>query len=282
MPAFSGTHYMTDHPTAARKLVTLRRLHDMARAGEKISMLTCYDAAFARILDDAGVEVLLVGDSLGMVVQGHPTTLPVTMQEMEYHTRCVARANKTAWIIGDMPFGSYHESVEQAIGNATRLMQGGAHMVKIEGGGWTAHIVRALVERGIPVCAHLGFTPQSIHALGGYRIQGRDESGASLLKRQARELADAGASMLVLELMPSAVARELTASIEIPVIGIGAGAGCSGQVLVLYDALGITRGKQPRFVRNFADAGLNIEAAVRLYVSEVKTGRFPDEALHGY
>jgi 3-methyl-2-oxobutanoate hydroxymethyltransferase len=282
MAVFSGARYMTDHPIPTRKLVTLRRLHDMARAGEKISMLTCYDAAFARVLDDAGVEVLLVGDSLGMVVQGHSTTLPVTMQEMEYHTSCVARGNKTAWIIGDMPFGSYHESVEQALRNATRLMQCGAHMVKVEGGGWTAHTVRALVERGIPVCAHLGFTPQSVHALGGYRIQGRDASGASLLKRQARELADAGASMLVLELMPSAVAGELTASLEIPVIGIGAGAGCSGQVLVLYDALGITRGKQPRFVRNFTEGGLSIEAAVQLYVSEVKTGRFPDEALHGY
>jgi 3-methyl-2-oxobutanoate hydroxymethyltransferase len=282
MPAFSGARDMTDHPIPPRKLVTLRRLHDMARAGEKISMLTCYDAAFARILDDAGVEVLLVGDSLGMVVQGHATTLPVTLQDMEYHTSCVARGNKTAWIIGDMPFGSYHESLEQAVRNAMRLMQCGAHMVKVEGGGWTAPIVRALVERGIPVCAHLGFTPQSVHALGGYRIQGRDESGASLLKRQALELADAGAGMLVLELMPSAVAAEVTASLEIPVIGIGAGAGCSGQVLVLYDALGITRGKQPRFVRNFAAGAVDIETAVRLFASEVKSGRFPDESLHGY
>jgi 3-methyl-2-oxobutanoate hydroxymethyltransferase len=273
---------MTDTTPAARKLLTLRRIHDMSRSGEKITMLTCYDAAFARILDDAGVEILLVGDSLGMVVQGHPTTLPVSMQEMEYHTRCVARGNKTAWIIGDMPFGSYHESLEQAVGNATRLMQSGAHMVKVEGGGWTVATVRALVERGIPVCAHLGFTPQSVHALGGYRIQGRDESAANLLKQHARELVDAGASMLVLELMPSELARELTASLGVPVIGIGAGAGCSGQVLVLYDALGITRGKQPRFVRDFSQRGLSIEDAVRLYVSEVKGGRFPDESLHGY
>jgi 3-methyl-2-oxobutanoate hydroxymethyltransferase len=282
MAVFSATKPMKDITPTARKPLTLRRLHDMSRAGEKIAMLTCYDAGFAPILDDAGVEVLLVGDSLGMVVQGHPTTLPVSMQEMEYHTRCVARGNRTAWIIGDMPFGSYHESLEQAVRNASRLMQSGAHMVKVEGGGWTVPIVRTLVERGIPVCAHLGFTPQSVHALGGYRIQGRDENAAKVLKQHARELEDAGAGMLVLELMPSAVAQELTASLAIPVIGIGAGAGCSGQVLVLYDALGITRGKQPRFVRNFTEDGLNIEAAVRLYVSEVKAGRFPDEKLHGY
>jgi 3-methyl-2-oxobutanoate hydroxymethyltransferase len=281
MAVFSGTNPMTDTPPTARKQVTLRRLHDMSHAGEKITMLTCYDAGFARILDDAGVDVLLVGDSLGMVVQGHATTLPVSIQEMEYHTSCVARGNRTSWVIGDMPFGSYHQSVEQAVRNASRLMQNGAHMVKVEGG-WTVPIVRALVERGIPVCAHLGFTPQSVHALGGYRIQGRDESAANVLKQHALDLADAGAAMLVLELMPSAVAQELTASLAIPVIGIGAGVGCSGQVLVLYDALGITRGKQPRFVRNFTEHGLDIEAAVRLYVAEVKAGRFPDEKLHGY
>ena len=273
---------MSDIIADPRKPLTMHRLHGMSRAGEKIAMLTCYDAAFARVLDDAGVEVLLVGDSLGMVVQGHPSTVPVSMQEMEYHTECVARGNRSAWIIGDMPFGSYHESIEQALRNAARLMQKGAHMIKLEGGGWTASTVRALVERGMPVCAHLGFTPQSVHALGGYRIQGRDATAASLLKQHARELVDAGASMLVLELMPAAVARELTAALPIPVIGIGAGAGCSGQVLVLYDALGLTRGKQPRFVRNFAEPGLNIEAAVRLYVSEVKSGRFPDDTLHGY
>jgi 3-methyl-2-oxobutanoate hydroxymethyltransferase len=273
---------MTESTPNPRKMLTLRRLHDMTRAGEKIAMLTCYDAGFARVLDDAGVDVLLVGDSLGMVVQGHSSTLPVTIQDVLYHTSCVARGSQTAWIIGDMPFGSYHESIEQAVNNATRLMQSGAHMVKIEGGGWTAPIVRALVERGIPVCAHLGFTPQSVHALGGYRIQGRDEAAAKVLKQHAQELADAGASMLVLELMPSAVAKELTQSLSIPVIGIGAGPGCSGQVLVLYDALGMTRGKQPRFVRNFSASGLSVDDAVRLYVAEVKAGRFPDESLHGY
>jgi 3-methyl-2-oxobutanoate hydroxymethyltransferase len=269
-----------------RKPVTLRRLQEMSRAGEKIAMLTCYDASFARALDEAGVDVLLVGDSLGMVIQGHPSTLPVSMEDMEYHTRCVARGNNSAWIIADMPFGSYQESIDQAVGNAARLMKAGAHMVKLEGGGWTAPCVRALVERGIPVCAHLGFTPQSVHALGGYRIQGREDVAASTMRLQAREIADAGAGMLVIELTPAVLAREITAALSIPVIGIGAGAGCSGQVLVLHDMLGVTRGKQPRFVRNFAESGLSsghsVETAVRLYVSEVKSGRFPDDALHGY
>jgi 3-methyl-2-oxobutanoate hydroxymethyltransferase len=265
-----------------RKPVTLRRLKEMARGGEKIAMLTCYDASFARALDEAGVDVLLVGDSLGMVIQGHPSTLPVSMEDMEYHTRCVARGNGSAWIIADMPFGSYQESIEQALRNAARLMKSGAHMVKLEGGGWTVPCVRALVERGIPVCAHLGFTPQSVHALGGYRIQGREDTGASTMRRHAKELAEAGAEMLVLELTPSVVAHEITSALSIPVIGIGAGARCSGQVLVLQDMLGITRGKQPRFVRNFSASGLAVDAAVRLYVSEVKSGRFPDDALHGY
>jgi 3-methyl-2-oxobutanoate hydroxymethyltransferase len=260
----------------------MHRIEEMRRSGEKIAMLTCYDAAFARVLNEAGVDVLLVGDSLGMVIQGHPTTLPVSVGEMEYHTRCVARGNTSAWIIADMPFGSYHESVEQAFHNAAQLMRAGAHMVKLEGGEWTVSAVRALVKRGIPVCAHLGFTPQSVHTLGGYRIQGRDETAANTIRRDAKELVEAGAGMLVLELMPAALARELTSLLPIPVIGIGAGSGCSGQVLVLHDMLGITQGKQPRFVRNFSKPGLNVEAAIRLFVSEVKSGHFPDDALHGY
>jgi 3-methyl-2-oxobutanoate hydroxymethyltransferase len=266
----------------SRKALTMHRIEEMRRAGEKIAMLTCYDAAFARMLNDAGVDILLVGDSLGMVIQGHLTTLPVSVEDMVYHTRCVADGNASAWIIADMPFGSYQESVEQAIRNATQLMQAGANMIKLEGGGWTTITIQRLVERGIPVCAHLGLTPQSVHALGGYRIQGRDEETAKAIRAHAKELVDVGAGMLILELVPSALARELTASLPIPVIGIGAGVGCSGQVLVLHDMLGITRGKQPRFVRNFSLAGPGVESAVRLFVSEVKSGNFPDDAIHGY
>ncbi len=266
--------------------MTLHRLRAMHTSGEKITMLTCYDASFARLLDDAGVDVLLVGDSLGMVLQGHASTVPVSLDEMAYHTQCVARGNRHAWIVGDLPFGSYQASAEQALRSAARLMQSGAHMVKLEGGGWTAELVRFLVERGIPLCAHLGLTPQSVHALGGYRVQGRDEAAAATLRAHARELADAGAAMLVLELMPSALANEVTKALPIPVIGIGAGAGCSGQVLVLHDMLGITHGKLPRFVRNFMSdddaAGGGIPAAVRRYVAAVKDGSFPVESIHTY
>ena len=265
-----------------RKPITLHRLREMHVKGEPISMLTCYDASFAHLLDDAGVDCLLVGDSLGMVLQGQNSTLPVTLDETAYHVRCVARAKKVAWLIGDLPFGSYQESKEQAIRSATVLMQAGAQMVKLEGGGWTSDTVRFLVERGIPVCGHLGLTPQSVHALGGYRIQGREQAGASTLKAHATELAQAGASMLVFELMPSAVAKDITSSLPIPVIGIGAGVGCSGQVLVLHDMLGITRGKLPRFVRNFMEGAPSIEAAVGTYVAAVKAGQYPDDVLHGY
>jgi 3-methyl-2-oxobutanoate hydroxymethyltransferase len=250
---------------ASRKSVTLHRLREMHAKGEKIAMLTCYDAAFARVLDDAGVEVLLVGDSLGMV----------------YHTACVVRGNRHAWVIADMPFGSYQESTERALHHAARLMQAGAHMVKLEGGGWTAPVVRQLVDRGMPVCAHLGFTPQSVNALG-YRVQGRDEAAAVVLRQQAEELAAAGAALVVLEMVPVQVSRELTQRLSIPTIGIGAGAGCSGQVLVLHDMLGLTPGEPFRFVRNFMEGSAGIEQAVRHYVSEVKAGRFPDDKIHGF
>jgi 3-methyl-2-oxobutanoate hydroxymethyltransferase len=265
-----------------RKPITLRRLREMHAAGEKIAMLTCYDAAFARILDEAGVDSLLVGDSLGMVLQGRASTLAVSIDEMVYHTGCVVRGNRTAWVIADMPFGSYQESAEVAMRHAALLMQQGAQMVKIEGGGWTAPVVRFLVDRGIPVCAHLGFTPQSVHALGGYRVQGRDEAAARTLHCHAEELAAAGAELLVLEMVPAALARDLTNSLPIPVIGIGAGVGCSGQVLVLHDMLGVTGGEPLRFVRNFMDGSASIELAVRQYVADVKGGRFPDDALHGF
>jgi 3-methyl-2-oxobutanoate hydroxymethyltransferase len=264
-----------------RKSITLHRLRTMHSTGDKIAMLTCYDAGFARVLDDAGVDMLLVGDSLGMVLQAGDSTLAVTLDEMVYHTRCVARGNRTAWIVGDLPFGSYHESAEHAMRSAAALMQAGAQMVKLEGGGWTADTVRFLVERGVPVCAHLGLTPQSVHALGGWRVQGGDADGANALRAQARALADAGAAMLVLELTPSSLARALTKELPIPVIGIGAGVGCSGQVLVLHDMLGLTA-RPPRFVRDFLEGAASIEDAVRRYVRAVKDGGFPDESLHGY
>jgi 3-methyl-2-oxobutanoate hydroxymethyltransferase len=265
-----------------RKPITLHSLRAMHVSSEKIAALTCYDATFAHVLDAAGVDVLLVGDSLGNALQGHASTVPVTLEEMAYHTRCVARGNRSAWLVADLPFGSYHESREQALRSAVTLMQSGAQMVKLEGGGWTADTVRFLVERGFPVCAHLGLTPQSVHALGGYRVQGRDEAAATTMRRHARELGEAGAALLVVEMIPSALARELTAELPLPVIGIGAGSACNGQVLVLHDMLGLTPTRLPRFVRNFMLEGGSVQDAVRRYVRDVKAGAFPDDAAHGY
>lgn len=270
-------------PSTARKPLTLHALRAMQQRGEPVAMLTAYDATFARLADECGVDCLLVGDSLGMLLQGHASTLPVTVEEMAYHVRCAARGNRSAWLVGDLPFGSYQQGITQAVDSSAALMKAGAQMVKLEGGGWTAEVVRALVERGIPVCAHLGLTPQSVHALGGYRIQGRDEDGAATLRRQARELADAGAAMLVLELVPSALAAEVQAeNPQLITIGIGAGPATAGQVLVLHDMLGATRGKLPRFVRNFLEGQPSLEAAIRAYVAAVKDRSFPDPALHGY
>jgi 3-methyl-2-oxobutanoate hydroxymethyltransferase len=265
-----------------RKSMTLHRLREMHANGEKIVMLTAYDASFARLADEAGVDCLLVGDSLGMVVQGHASTVPVTLDAMIYHTQCVVRGNKTAWVIGDLPYGSYQQSIAQAIESSVKLMQAGAHMVKLEGGGWTTEIVHALTQRGIPVCAHLGLTPQSVHALGGYRIQGKTEDQANTLKSHARALADAGATMLVLELIPAVLAEEVTKLLPIPTIGIGASVECSGQVLVLHDMLGVTRGKLPRFVKNFGENTASAEAAIRAYVDAVKKKTFPERGVHTY
>ena len=265
----------------ARRPVTLQSLRAMHAEGEKIAMLTAYDATFAHVLDEAGVDCILVGDSLGMVLQGHESTVPVTLDEMAYHARCVARGNRTAWVIGDLPFGSYQESKEQAMRSATVLMQAGAQMVKLEGGGWTTETVRFISERGIPVCGHLGLTPQSVHALGGWRVQGRSDDAAVVLKEHARALAEAGAAMLVLELMPSALAAAITQELSIPVIGIGAGPDCSGQVLVLHDMLGLN-GKPARFVRDFVQGSESIAQAVRRFVEAVKGKSFPDRELHTY
>jgi 3-methyl-2-oxobutanoate hydroxymethyltransferase len=265
-----------------RKPLTLHHLREMHATGEKIAMLTCYDASFARVLDEAAVDGLLVGDSLGMVVQGHATTVPVTLADMAYHVACVARGNRSAWLIGDLPYGSYHASPEQAMASAVTLMQAGAHMVKLEGGGWTTETVRFLAERGIPVCAHLGLTPQSVHALGGWRVQGRDAAGAATLLEQARALEAAGAAMLVIELVPTALGAQITQALTIPVIGIGAGPDCSGQVLVTHDMLGLGPAKPARFVRNFMDKAASVSDAVRAYVQAVKTGDFPEVPTHTY
>jgi 3-methyl-2-oxobutanoate hydroxymethyltransferase len=265
-----------------RKPVTLHRLRRMLAEGEKIAMLTAYDASFARLADDAGLDCLLVGDSLGMVVQGRTSTVPVTLDEVAYHLRCVAAGNRHAWLLGDLPFGTYEAGPEQALRSSAVLLQAGAQMVKLEGG-WAVETVRFLVARGIPVCAHLGLTPQSANALGGYRVQGRDAAAAQLLERRAREFAEAGAAMLVLELVPAALAlRVQVQNPELVVIGIGAGADVAGQVLVLHDMLGVTQGKLPRFVRNFMAEGGSIGDGLRRYVQAVKQRSFPDTTLHTY
>jgi 3-methyl-2-oxobutanoate hydroxymethyltransferase len=271
---------------SARKPVSLPRLQEMRTRGEKIAMLTAYDATFAAVADAAGVDAILVGDSLGMVCQGLHSTVGVTLQDMAYHTESVARgmrrAQGTAWLIGDLPFGSYQESKEQAIRSASVLMQAGAHMVKLEGGGWTTEVVHFLVERGIPVCAHLGLTPQTVHALGGYRVQGRGDSAAQM-KQHAHALEDAGATMLVLEMVPAPLSAELTDELtRCATIGIGAGQRTAGQVLVLHDMLGVNLGKNPKFVRNFMQDATSIRGAMEAYVAAVKNGSFPDDTLHAW
>jgi 3-methyl-2-oxobutanoate hydroxymethyltransferase len=276
---------MSVHPPApaesARRPVTLPRLREMRASGEPIAMLTCYDASFARLLDASGVDCILVGDSLGMVIQGRTDTLPVSVADMAYHTRCVARGLSAAWLVADLPFGSYQAGPVQAFDSAVALMQAGAKMVKLEGGAWLAPTVAFLVERGIPVCAHLGLTPQSVHALGGYRVQGRSEADAERLLADARALDAAGAAMLVLELVPSALAERVTEAVTMPTIGIGAGNAVSGQVLVLHDMLDVYPGRKPRFVRNFMRGQTDIGSAVAAYVAAVKDRSFPAPE-HGY
>jgi len=270
-----------------RKAVTLSRIAEMRARGEKIAMLTAYDATFAAVADAAGVDCLLVGDSLGMVCQGLDSTVGVSMASMRYHTESVARGLRrtqgAAWLIADLPFGSYQASREQALRSAITLMQAGAQMVKLEGGGWTIDTVRFIVERGVPVCAHLGLTPQTVHALGGYRVQGRDDSSAARLQGDARALQDAGATMLVLEMVPAALSARITGELaRCATIGIGAGRGTAGQVLVLHDMLGIHLGKPPKFVRNFMAGASGVEQALQAYVRAVKDGSFPDDSLHAW
>jgi 3-methyl-2-oxobutanoate hydroxymethyltransferase len=260
--------------TAAPKAVTIPSLHAMRAAGTRITMLTCYDASFASLMERCGVDVLLIGDSLGMVCNGHSSTLPVTVAEVAYHTGAVARGSKSAMVIADMPFGSYG-TPEVAFNNAVLLMQAGAHMVKIEGGAWLADTVRFLTDRAVPVCAHLGLTPQSVHQLGGYKVQGKTTASADLLKADARLLQDAGASLLVLEAIPSALGKEVTELLTMPTIGIGAGPDCSGQVLVMHDLLGVFPGRKARFVKNFMEGQASIDAAVSAYVEAVRDGSFP-------
>ena len=256
--------------------ITLSNLHKMMREGERITMLTCYDASFASLLDGASVDTLLIGDSLGNVLQGHESTLPVTLRDMVYHTGCVARGAKRSFIIGDMPFGTFQISPQEAFRNAAEIMAAGAQMVKIEGGRPMLETIAFLTERGIPVCGHLGLTPQSVHQLGGYKVQGKAEDDAQRLLDDARILEEAGAGMIVLEAIPAALASQVTAAAKVPTIGIGSGVDCHGQVLVLHDMLDVYPGKKAKFVKNFMKAAAgSIQDAVALYVEEVRSGKFP-------
>jgi 3-methyl-2-oxobutanoate hydroxymethyltransferase len=256
--------------------LTLSTLHKMTQDGDKITMLTCYDASFAALLETAGVETLLIGDSLGNVLQGHETTLPVTLRDIVYHTACVARGAKRAFIIGDMPFGTFQLSPAETFRNAAEIMAAGAQMVKLEGGATMAETIAYLVQRGVPVCGHLGLTPQSVHQLGGYKVQGRQQSDAERLLEDAKLLEEAGAGMLVLEAIPSPLAKQVSDTLTIPTIGIGAGVDCDGQVLVLHDMLDVFPGKKAKFVKNFMQGAGSIQVAVERYVKEVKAKTFPD------
>ena len=257
-----------------RKPVTLPGLIKMRDAGEKITMLTTYDASFASLMDRCGVDMLLVGDSLGNVIQGRDTTLPVRLDDMVYHTECVARGNQTAMLVSDLPFGTYPDP-QTAYQSAVKLMQAGAHMIKLEGGAWLADTVQFLSQRGIPVFSHIGLTPQYVHQLGGFKVQGKGADAAERMKSEALLLQQAGASLFLLEAIPASLGKDLTQMLAMPTIGIGAGPDCSGQVLVMHDMLGVFPGKTARFVRNFMNGQPTIEAAIRAYVAAVKDQSFP-------
>ncbi len=260
--------------------ISVNSLAAMKARGEKFACLTAYDATFASLISSAGVEVLLVGDSLGMVLQGHPSTLPVSMDDMCYHTRCVAQGNQGALLMADMPFMA-NASIEDTLKNSARLMQAGAQMVKLEGSGWLTESIRALSAHGIPVCAHLGLTPQSVYKFGGYKVQGRDHASATKMLNAAQELVEAGADLLLLECVPSTLAAEITAAVPVPVIGIGAGSATDGQILVMHDLLGVNQGRTPRFVKNFMQEADSISGAVAAYAAAVKEQRFPAPE-HGF
>ena len=267
------------------KPISLTTLFEMKARGEKVAMLTCYDASFSALLDTQHVDCILVGDSLGNVIQGQRTTIPVQMSDMVYHTKAVLRGLYTrptsrAWVVADMPFGSYG-TTEDALHHAVKLMQAGAHMVKLEGGAWLADTVRSLVNNGIPVCAHMGLTPQSVYQLGGFKVQAKTEAAAEQLLKEALVLQEAGASMLVLEAVPMHVGKHVTESVRMVTIGIGAGKDTDGQVLVLYDMLDVFPGKKAKFVKNFMAGKNSIAEAVAEYVTQVKSGEFP-QPEHGF
>lgn len=255
---------------------TQSNLLEMYQAGEKITVLTCYDACFANVLENAGIDILLVGDSLGNVLQGKESTLCVTMNDMLYHTRCVLAGTKKTFVMSDMPFGTFQISPEQAFENASKLLAAGAQMVKIEGGVIMAETIQFLTQRGIPVCAHIGLTPQSVHQLGGYKVQGKSDAAAKKILEEAIILENSGANMLLMELVPATLAKSITKKLSIPTIGIGAGASCSAQVLVLHDILGLYSDKKPRFVKDFMVGSSSIHVAIKKYIDEVKSGKFPD------
>jgi len=265
------SYLQTNQETKALTISTLFKMH---AEGEKITSLTAYDASFGTLFDQIGIDVILVGDSLGNVIQGHASTLPVRIEDMIYHTACVSRNIKRTFLIADMPFASYGDK-QNALRNAALLMQAGAKMIKLEGGTWLAPTIEHLVTQGIPVCAHLGLTPQSVNTLGGFKVQGKSAPQAQQMIEDAKNLQAAGAQMLVLEAVPSSLGKKITESIQIPTIGIGAGPDCSGQVLVMHDALGAFPGRQPKFVKNFLAQSGSIEKAIELYISEVKSGVFP-------